>query len=121
VEALIMRASREVGLLLVVAAAALLAAVPVIVWRGRRTGLRRAAWTTVLEAAIIGSTVLIATLTLGAFGGGGRGQVNPMLANVALYVPLGIAVGLRSPDLRLVSWALAVGGSTVAIEAAQWL
>lgn len=79
-----------------------------------------------LEAAIIGSTVLIATLTLGAFGGGGRGQVNlvpfrsvfdnvplgdfyvglvlfDMLANVALYVPLGIAVGLvPRPPFRLV-------------------
>ena len=129
-DALLRRISSESGLILIVAVAMVALALPVVIWRIRSgSGLPSAAWRTGLEAAILGSLAGIVALTLGAFATGGQGQVNlvpfrslldafslgefwigivlvDLAANFILYVPLGLFVALRFPNLPIWSWAV---------------
>jgi glycopeptide antibiotics resistance protein len=139
------RLGQQSGLILVVAIAALLIALPVLVWRVRAAQpLWRAVWKTALEAGLLASLAGALALTLGAFATGGRGEVNfipfqsvldsfalgefyvgialyDLALNFILYFPLGLFAGLRFPRLSLWPWVVASFALATAVEATQGL
>ncbi len=141
---LLARASSEIGLLLAVTGAALVIGLPIVLWRKRRLGWTKAAWITSVEAAMIGSLLFIGVLTLGSFGVGGHGQFNvvpfgsliesldqgefyvqltvfDIIANAALFIPLGMAIGLRFPRMKIgvcLAALVAVAGSIEVVQGA---
>jgi glycopeptide antibiotics resistance protein len=134
---LLARASSELGWLLLGSLCLVIAATPLALWRMRHGTVSAAVAATVLDATVVGSLALVLALTLRAGPGEDRSQVNlipfrwlldslpsggasprlpltEMLANVALFVPLGLAVALRAP--RLAMRRLVAGAAVLAIS-----
>lgn len=140
---LVTRIAQELPLILLVAAGVVLLAAVLSAWRVRTgTAWMPALVTSSLEAGIVGALVGIATLTLGPFMSTGIGPANlfpfqsllesfrfgpywtelvlvDLAANFLLYLPLGLLVALRFPQLSFGRWLLAVLALTGGIEIIQ--
>lgn len=140
---LLARLQQQAGLILLVAAAVAAVAVALALWRVM-TGTPRppAVWRSALDAAILGALAGIGILTLGSFMTPGPGPANlipfqslfdslqlgefwveivlvDLAANLLLYFPLGLLVGLRLSRLRAWVWALLALALSATIEIVQ--
>jgi glycopeptide antibiotics resistance protein len=136
--------SEYLGLILLVGTGVVLLAALLSAWRSRRGWpVTMALWRSGLEAAILGSLVGIAALTLNSSHGvigESRFDLVPfhvlfnsirlgdfwvrialfdLLGNVALYAPLGFVVALRFGRLPGAAWLLMAVALPTAIEVAQ--
>ncbi|CAN5640489.1 hypothetical protein BH23CHL7_BH23CHL7_00840 [soil metagenome] len=132
------------GLILFVGTGVVMLTAVLSAWRARRGWtVTRAIWRSGLEAAILGSLVGIAALTLDPFQGmigESRFDLVPfnvllnsirlgefwvrialfdLLGNVALYAPLGFLVALRFGRLPVTAWILLAVALPTAIEVLQ--
>lgn len=128
-------------LLTTVAGALCLLACGLIVWRRGRAGWREAARSTALDVAPLAALTPILALALAPSGERGEASLNvvpfrdlvtaafqggrlvpaivDVLANVAVFVPIGATLGLRFPLAGGIHVALACAGVSVGIELGQ--